>query len=348
MMAVLGAFLLALEMLQKGEHLHREAHPMTGVAYFPQIIPANTIVGRLGSNGPTEAVPLNILANTVSGLLNAAVRQTFDTGTADANPGSGKLRLNNANPALATAAYVSDLNADGASIEGWFQSFDDVGSSSRRGTWLIFDIANPGVNFRYYAVSGTVTDASPYQKITIAAIAGAGSFTANTQLGQTFVPAGATGTVASGADIDMLGFALLNAGRIDLGTGGQTDTSLTRHAAGVMAVEGVPLYATTPVNPQSSAYAIVLADANTTLLHPASDNNARTFTIPANASVAFPIGTIIGFVNKINVLSIAITSDTLTQTGSGLTGTRTLAANGVAFAEKITATEWIITGSGLS
>ena len=38
----------------------------------------------------------------------------------------------------------------------------------------------------------------------------------------------------------------------------------------------------TPINSQSTAYTLVLADAGKTILHPISDDNARTFTIPGN------------------------------------------------------------------
>jgi hypothetical protein len=38
----------------------------------------------------------------------------------------------------------------------------------------------------------------------------------------------------------------------------------------------------TPVNSQSADYTLVLADSGKTILHPISDDNARTFTIPAN------------------------------------------------------------------
>lgn len=103
-----------------------------------------------------------------------------------------------------------------------------------------------------------------------------------------------------------------------------------------------------PQNPQSANYTAVLADGGGHLLHPVGDNNPRTFTIPANASVPFPIGTAITFVNKINVLTIAINSDTLTFSDDGSTGSRSLAANGVATALKITSTEWLISGIGLS
>lgn len=104
----------------------------------------------------------------------------------------------------------------------------------------------------------------------------------------------------------------------------------------------------TPVNSQSAAYTLVLTDAGKTILHPISDNNARTFTIPANASVAYPIGTVITFVNLINTVTIAITSDTMYLAGPGTTGSRTLAAYGVATAVKLTSTSWLISGNGLT
>ncbi len=101
-------------------------------------------------------------------------------------------------------------------------------------------------------------------------------------------------------------------------------------------------YLNIPQNPQSAAYTCVLADAGKHILHPAADTTARTFTIPANASVPYPIGTAITFVNQSGtsgVVTIAITSDTMRLAGAGTTGSRTLARNGVATAVKITATE---------
>ena len=103
-----------------------------------------------------------------------------------------------------------------------------------------------------------------------------------------------------------------------------------------------------PQNSQSAAYTTVWADRNKQIFHPASDDNARTFTIAANASVPYPIGTTLTFPNKINTVTIAINSDTLTLAGAGSTGSRTLAANGIATAVKIAATEWMINGTGLT
>ena len=105
-----------------------------------------------------------------------------------------------------------------------------------------------------------------------------------------------------------------------------------------------------PQNSQSAAYTMVAADAGKCILHPSADTTARTFTIPANASVAYPIGTAISFANQngAGVLTIAISTDTMRLAGAGTTGSRTLAANGVATAIKLASAEWIISGVGLT
>lgn len=101
-----------------------------------------------------------------------------------------------------------------------------------------------------------------------------------------------------------------------------------------------------PQNSQSTAYTTVLADAGKSIFHPVGDNNARTFTIDSNANVAFPIGTIIEFINMAAAsATISITSDTLTLLPAGTTGSRTLAQYGRASAEKITSTSWVISGN---
>jgi hypothetical protein len=110
------------------------------------------------------------------------------------------------------------------------------------------------------------------------------------------------------------------------------------------------LFSNIPQNSQSAAYQLVLTDGSKHILHPSADTTARIFTIPANASVAFPIGTAITFINQNagGIITIAITTDTMRLAGTGATGSRALAANGMATAIKVTATEWIISGTGLT
>jgi hypothetical protein len=109
-------------------------------------------------------------------------------------------------------------------------------------------------------------------------------------------------------------------------------------------------FKTIPQNSKSTAYTLVLADSGKHILHPSADTTARTMTIPANSSVAYPIGTALTFVNQASagVMTIAITTDTMRLAGAGTTGSRTLAANGIATALKVTSTEWIISGTGLT
>lgn len=104
-----------------------------------------------------------------------------------------------------------------------------------------------------------------------------------------------------------------------------------------------------PQNSKSADYTCVMADSGKHILHPSSDANSRTFTIPANGSVAYPIGTTLTFINdSANSCTIAITTDTLVLAGTGSTGSRTLAQYGMATAVKISSTRWYINGNGIS
>lgn len=103
-------------------------------------------------------------------------------------------------------------------------------------------------------------------------------------------------------------------------------------------------------NSQSANYTLQLTDIGYQIYHPSTDTAARTWTIPANSAVAFPIGAVVTFVNDTGAgaITIAINSDTLVLAGVGSTGSRTLAADGNATALKIGATRWQISGSGLT
>ncbi len=109
-------------------------------------------------------------------------------------------------------------------------------------------------------------------------------------------------------------------------------------------------YLGVPQNSQSADYTLVLTDSGKQIYHPSADTTPRAWTIPANASVEYPVGTAITFVNDTSAgdITIAVASDTLVLSGAGTTGARTLAANGIATALKITATRWMISGSGLT
>lgn len=127
-----------------------------------------------------------------------------------------------------------------------------------------------------------------------------------------------------------------------------TPTSGTLSACTVDGTDAVG-FRNTPINSQSADYTLVLADSGKTIFHPAADTNDRTFTIPAESSVNYAVGTVVTFINlSANDLTIAITTDTMYLAGDGATGSRTLAEYGVASAVKVASTTWVISGNGLT
>ncbi len=100
-------------------------------------------------------------------------------------------------------------------------------------------------------------------------------------------------------------------------------------------------------NVQTGTYTLIITDSGKTIYR--ATGGATTWTIPANSSVGFPIGTLIHFINDgSGIVTIAITTDVLALSPAGTTGSRSLAVAGKAIAEKVTTTRWIISGSGLT
>ena len=166
-----------------------------------------------------------------------------------------------------------------------------------------------------------------------------------------------TATILSGASVT--GTATFNSAAVmsstlsvaNTATMGVITGSTISGAANTLTVDGTDVvgFKNIPQNSQSADYTLVLADSGKHIFHPVGDNNARTFTIPANSSVAYPIGTAITFINMaVANVTIAITTDTLTLSPAGTAGSRTLATNGSATCIKITSTQWLISGSGLT
>jgi hypothetical protein len=106
-------------------------------------------------------------------------------------------------------------------------------------------------------------------------------------------------------------------------------------------------YRGAPRNRQDGSYTLVLSDAGKSIV--CYGSGSFTYTIPSNASVAFPIGTTITiWVASAATLTIAITSDQMYLAPGGATGSRTLAPYGWCTIMKVDTTNWVISGAGLS
>lgn len=99
---------------------------------------------------------------------------------------------------------------------------------------------------------------------------------------------------------------------------------------------------------KTASYTLALADAGGHV-YLTGAATGQVVTIPANSAIAYPIGTAVTIVNNASQpWSLAITTDTLTLVGTGVTGTRTLAAYAMVTILKVTATSWFVSGAGIT
>jgi hypothetical protein len=120
----------------------------------------------------------------------------------------------------------------------------------------------------------------------------------------------------------------------------QGGTAAATAAAALTALGAAPQV--TPVNTQAgTSYTFVLGDAETIIL--ASAATASTFTIPTNANVAFPVGTILQLIQTgAGKASFAGAGGVTVSGPGGLLGTR--AQNSTISAVQTAANTWIVMG----
>jgi len=130
-------------------------------------------------------------------------------------------------------------------------------------------------------------------------------------------------------------------------TGIQTLSNKTAGVATATSTAASLGYLGIPQSATATTATLAIGDAGK---HIYVTTNSQTITIPANATVAYPIGTTIGFIAgaSATTVTIAIDTDTMYLAGTGTTGSRTLAAHGMATAVKVAATTWYISGNGLT
>jgi len=137
-----------------------------------------TGTGMIGATGASGPVPIDY---------------TWDTGTSAANPGTGKIRANNATLSSATALYINETDRLGNNLATLIQQWDDT-SNSIKGQLIIVDTTAPAKRV-YFNVTGAVVDNGSYDTITVAYVAGVTSLTA-VNVAIMFMPAGTVGSIS--------------------------------------------------------------------------------------------------------------------------------------------------------
>ncbi|MCA0358737.1 MAG: hypothetical protein LCH78_18135 [Proteobacteria bacterium] len=215
------------------------------VAYLSGSLPANAteLVMGFASAGPASAATVTVGTTTAgattaspsvtnSGSSSAAVLDfviprgapggvlyTFSTTTTDSDPGAGKVRFNNATPASITAAYFDNADANGNTVTGWLDTFDDS-TNTVKGSLTIRELATGLV--MTFNVTGSVVDGTGYRKLTLVHTAGSTLFTNDAELSVEFVRAGNVGANGTGSgDVSGPASATANAVALYDGTTGK-------------------------------------------------------------------------------------------------------------------------------
>jgi hypothetical protein len=193
--------------------------------------------GVQGVTGPTGVTGLTGATGPAGGGLT--IRYTFDTATADADPGSGKLRLDNAtqNTSTTIRADLQDVSAvswtaaldtiddSSSTVKGQIRLFNPLDLSK----WLLFDVtavATPGGG-GYRNIAVTIADSS-----------GANPFANGDSLVLAFSRTGDKGTTGAAGATGPTGVTGITGATGPAGTTGVTGATGPTGPAGTTGVTG--------------------------------------------------------------------------------------------------------------
>lgn len=172
------------------------------------------------STGGSETRPKNVTVKFIILALPAAASAstlgvngflyTWDTGTSDADPGSGKLRINNATPSSATALYINETGANSEGLAPVIATWDDS-TSTIKGDLYVYKIGTPGT-YLYYQVTGSMTDAGSYDKFDLTYVGSNGSLANGDNVSVLFIPRGAKGDTGATGPTGSSGASGIDAG----------------------------------------------------------------------------------------------------------------------------------------
>ena len=154
------------------------------------------------TNASAAAGSASAAATSAAAAKRTALFMTFDPATADADPGNGKFRFNNASLPSVTQGFFDLQDATGGDITAWVASWDDSTNLGNRGTLTLVSAANNGIWAKFRITGGNVA-AAGYRKVALDYIGHAGTLAAG-DFSITFEAAGDKGLDGAGAG-DILG-----------------------------------------------------------------------------------------------------------------------------------------------
>lgn len=182
---------------------------------------------RLSVQALIDNLPAGPAGPTGATGHTSGIRQVYSTTTTDSDPGAGTFRLNNATPASATAAYLDNVDAGGATVSTIFDLFDDSTTTTKG--YVRFEKSGDPTKWAQFAVTGSVVDGTGYRKLTLTSGAGSGAFTNGDTFAITFYRSGDKGADGLGTGDFSSNTATSVDGEVVLfsGTGGKTGKRAT-------------------------------------------------------------------------------------------------------------------------
>lgn len=279
---------------------------------------------------PAFAEELNALGIVMDNGGLVSIPYTFSTTTTDSDPGAGALRLNNATQNLATVIRADLLSSASADFTVALDAMDDS-TSTVKGFILLYETSTPA-NFLLFSVT-SVAAPSGYRNITVVCI----GFSAANPF--------------ANSDGVTLKF-LRNGDKGDTGASGTSSLDFSSSGTGNVTPPAAPAancvgYIGAPQNIQNGNYTFVMADLGKHIWHD-SATGGHQYTLPANASVAFPIGAILTVAsgNGATFQIIRAGGVVLVAAGTTTDANVTINAYGVVSLLKVATNVWIISGTG--
>jgi hypothetical protein len=236
-----------------------------------------------GNVGPTGLTGVTGVTGAQGGFGGATFEYAALTDVTDSDPGSGKLKFNNANLASAAYMYIDILDANADNISAFLATIDDS-TSPIKGHVKVTNKTDSG-DFTLFTIINTVIDGSGYYKVPVAYVSGGTSFSNNEVVTATFARTGDVG--AAGA------------------TGATGQTGPTGSNAVLTLVQN---------SQTGTTYTIVTADVNK--LVELNNAAAITLTVPTNsATPGFNAG------DQINLLQTGAGQVTVGGAGVTINGT---------------------------